>query len=74
MKVLHSLKSHRVYHRPAIHLGCSPTAESQRHLLKIVKSPIAKDVKEQALRVDSWKDDIAAHMEKRRGELCKTQR
>lgn len=54
---LHSLKSDRVYHRLAIYLGSSPTAESKRHLLKTVKSPIAKDAKEQALICLTWHRD-----------------
>jgi len=46
---LHSLKSDKVYHRLALYLGSSRTAEAKRHLLKIVESPVAKDSKEQAL-------------------------
>jgi len=54
---LHSLKSDRVYHTLAIYLGSSPTTESKRHLLKTVKSPIAKHAKEQALISLTWHRD-----------------
>ena len=54
---LHSLKSDQVYHRLALYLGFSAIAESKRHLLKIAKSPIAKDGKEQALICLAWHRD-----------------
>ena len=54
---LHSLENDQVYHRLAIYLGCSPTAEAKRHLLRIADSPIAKDAKEQALICLAWHRD-----------------
>lgn len=54
---LHSLNSDTLYHSLAIYLGCSATAESKRHLLKIVKSPVAKVAKEQALICLAWHRD-----------------
>jgi len=54
---LHSLKSDQVYHRLALYLGCSPTAEAKRHLLRIADSPIAKSSREQALICLAWHRD-----------------
>jgi len=54
---LHSLKSDQVYHRLAIYLGCTRTAEAKRQLLMIVESPVAKDSKEQALICLAWHRD-----------------
>jgi hypothetical protein len=54
---LHSLKSDTVYHRLALYLGCSATAESKRHLLRIAKSAVAKGAKEQAVICLAWHRD-----------------
>ncbi len=51
----HSLKDDKVYRVLARHLGCSPTEEAKRHLLKIAKSSLP--AKEQALICLAWHRD-----------------
>jgi hypothetical protein len=57
LEQLHSLQSDTVYHRLALYLSCSATAESKQHLLHIATSPTAKAGKEQALICLAWHCD-----------------